>query len=119
MKDPRVEEPKSRLQESKVPALQRSNSAETSKKARKEKKKNNRRNKRDCRAQEGPIPAIGDNTTDPDNSKKKKNDFNRRNPSKVICYNYNKKGHYSNKGLSHQSQKTSTGLGNLHIGDWG
>ena len=39
MKDPRVEEPKSKLEESKAPALQHSNNVETSKKAWKEKKK--------------------------------------------------------------------------------
>ena len=97
MKGPRVEEPKSRPQESKTPAPQRFDSAETSEKARKEKKKNNRRNKRDRRAREGSTPAIEVNTTDADGSKKKKNGSNRRDPSEVVCYNCNKKGHYSNK----------------------
>ena len=97
MKDPRVEEPKSRPQESKVPALQRSNSAETSEKAWKEKKKNDCQNKKDCRAREGSTPATGVNTTDADDSKKKRSGSNRRDPSEVVCYNCNKKGHYSNK----------------------
>ena len=40
MKDPRFEEPKFKPQESKAPAPQRSDNAETSKKAWKKKKKN-------------------------------------------------------------------------------
>ena len=43
IKDPRVEKPKSKPPKSKAPAPQRSNNAETSKKARKEKEKNNRK----------------------------------------------------------------------------
>ena len=97
MKDPRVEEPKSRPQESKAPAPQRPDSAETSEKARKEKKKNDRRNKKDRRAREGSPPATGVNTTDADDSRKKRSGSNRRDPSEVVCYNCNKKGHYSNK----------------------
>ena len=97
MKDSRVEEPKSRPQKSKAPVSQHSDSAETSEKAQKKKKKNDHQNKRDCRARKGSIPATGVNTTDAENSKKKRNGSNYRNPSKVVCYNCNKKGHYSNK----------------------
>ena len=84
MKNPKVEEPKSRPQESKASGFQHSNSAETSKKARKEKKKNNRQNKRNCHTQKGSISATRDNNTNANNSKKKKNGFNYRGPSKVI-----------------------------------
>ena len=97
MKNLRVEEPKSRPQKSKAPAPQHFDSAETSKKARKEKKKNNRQNKRDRRAQKGSTPPTGVNTINADDSKKKRNGSNRCDPSEVVCYNCNKKGHYSNK----------------------
>ena len=97
MKDPRVEEPKSRPQKLKALSPQRFDSAETFDKARKKKKKNKCRNKRDCRARKGSIPATGVNTTNADDSKKKRNGFNRRNPSEFVCYNCNKKGHYLNK----------------------
>ena len=97
IKDPRVEEPKSQAQESKAAAPQRFDNAETSEKARKKKKKNDCRNKRDLCAQEGSTPATGFNTIDANDSKKKKNGSNRRDPSKVVCYNCNKKGHYLNK----------------------
>ena len=49
IKDPRVEESKSRPQKLKLPAPQRFDSAETSEKLWKEKKKNDRRNKKDRR----------------------------------------------------------------------
>ena len=97
MRDPRVEELKSRPQKLKAPAPSRSDSAEISEKAQKKKKKNDRQNKRDCRAREGSTPATGVNTTDADNRKKKRNSCNRRDPSEVVCYNCNKKGHYLNK----------------------
>ena len=99
MKDPKVEKPKSRPQELKSLAPLYSNSAETSEKARKEKKKNNWQNKRDYYTQKGSTLATGINITNANNSKKKKNGFNCRNLSKIVCYNYNKKGHYFNKCL--------------------
>ena len=104
MKDPRVEKPKSRPQESKALAFQRLNSAEISEKAWKEKKKNDCQNKRDSHAQKGSIPATRVNITNANNSKKR-NSFNRRNPSKVVCYNYNKKVHYLNKSLEPPKSK--------------
>ena len=84
MKDPRVKEPKSRPHKLKAQAPQRSNIAKTSKKTWKEKKKNNYRNKRDCCAQESSTLATEVNISNADNSKKKKNGFNRRNPSEVV-----------------------------------
>ena len=97
MKDQRVEKPKSRRKESKAPASQYSASAETFEKAWKEKKKNNRYNKKDCRARKGSTLATGVNTTNANHGKKKKNGPNCRNPSEVVYYNCNKKGHYLNK----------------------
>ena len=97
MKDLRVKEPKSRPQELKALALQRFDSAETFEKTWKEKKKNHCQNKRDCYAREGSTPATKINTTDTNDSKKKKNGSNLRNPSEVVYYIYNQKGHYSNK----------------------
>ena len=105
MKDPMVKKPKSRPQESKALAPQRSDSAETSEKARKEKKKNDCQNKRDGCAQKGYTPATGVNTTNADDNKKKKNVSNRRDPSEVVCYNCNKTGHYSNKCLKPPKSK--------------
>ena len=67
MKDPRVEEPKSKPQKSKAPALQRSNNAKTSEKAWKEKKKNDWKHRQSRRSDdESPraITATGGNMTD-------------------------------------------------------
>ena len=72
MKDPKVEKPKSKPKELKALAPQCSNSVETSDKAQKKKKKNDCQNKRDCRIRKGSIPATGVNSTDANNSKKKK-----------------------------------------------
>ena len=47
----------------------------------------------------GSIAATGVNTIDANNSKKKKNGSNCRNPSEIVYYNFNKKDHYLNKCL--------------------
>ena len=118
MKDLRVKELKSRPQKSKAPAFQRSDSAETSKKARKEKKKNNRQNKRDCRARKGSTPATEVNTTDANDSKKKKTAPTAATLARLSITIVTKKAIIWTSAPSHQSQKTSTGLGNLCVGDW-
>ena len=66
MKDPKVEKRKSKPQESKAPALQRSDNAETSEKARKEKKKNDWKHRQSRRSDdESPraTTANGGKTT--------------------------------------------------------
>ena len=90
MKDPRVKESKSRPQELKAPAPQRSDSIETSKQARKEKKKKDKRHW-GRKSQEGSTPATGVNNTSAGGSRPQKD------VSQVTCFNCNKKGHYSNK----------------------
>ena len=90
MKDPKVEKPKSRPQESKALASQRSDSFETSKQAWKEKKKKDKRH-RGQKPQEGSTLATKVNNTSAGGSQSQKN------VSQVICFNCNKKKHYSNK----------------------
>ena len=60
IKDSSVKEPKSGPQESKVPASERSNSAETSEKARKKKKKKDKRHQGQ-KPQESSTPTTGSN----------------------------------------------------------
>ena len=100
MKDPRVEEPRSKLQEPKSSAPQQQ--AEASKKACKEKKKKGRWYNRDC--QKGSTPATGVNAAQPGELKKKNNDTNRDYSDRTACdlsqvkyYNCQKMGHYSRK----------------------
>ena len=90
MKDPRVEELKSRPQKSKTPAPQRSDSSETFKQARKVKKKKDKQHW-GRKPQESSTPATGVNNTFVAGSQTQKD------VSQVICFNCNKKGHYSNK----------------------
>ena len=95
MKDPRVEEPKSKPQEPKLSALQQQ--TEASEKARKKKKKKGRRYGRDH--QEGSTPATRVNAAQPGEPKKKNDNKNcsdrtARDLSQVKCYNCQKMGHY-------------------------
>ena len=112
MKDPRVEKPKSRPQESKAPARQRSDSFETSKQAQKEKKKNDKQHW-DQKPQKGSTPATRGKNTSAKRSQAHKN------VSQVTCFNCNKKDTIQASVPSPLSQKTSIGLGNLRVGDWG
>ena len=96
MRDPRVEKPKSKPQESKAPAPQRFDNAKTSEKARKEKKKNDRKHRRSCRSDnESPraTTATGDNTTNNSAGGSRP----QKDVSQITCYNCNKKGHYATK----------------------
>ena len=99
MKDPKVEEPKSRSQKSKALALQRfNNNADTSKQARKEKKKKEKRERRNQEKKpQNFTPTTGANSTSTGKEKSKKNGFNGWDPSQITCWNCSKKGHYADK----------------------
>ena len=97
MKDPKVEEPKSKPLESKSSASPRTKQPDSSEKARKEKKKKWQKERRDKKRDS--TPATGVNTTDTAGGQKKKKKTSNRTSgdiSDITCYNCNKKGHYAN-----------------------
>lgn len=87
------------------PYTKKLESFEKAERARKEKKKNHKEHQR-----EGSTLATKSNTEN-SMAKKCKEDRN------ITYYNYNKKGHYTNKCLELKSQKTSGSFGYLHIGN--
>ena len=96
MKDPRFEKPKSKPQESKALARQRSDNAETSKKGRKEKKKNDLKHWRSCWSDNESFratAATGSNTT----NNSAGGSQTQKDISQIIYYNCNKKGPYATK----------------------
>ena len=97
IKDSKVEEPKSRPQESKIAALQHSiNNAETSKQAWKEKKKKEKQEKRNQeRRSQNSTPTTGANSTSTGKEKSKKKSSNRWHPSYITCWNCSKRRHYA------------------------
>ena len=99
MKDLRVEEPKSKPQESKAPAPQRStDNGKTSKQAWKEKKKKEKRERRNReREPQNSTPTTRANSTSTGKEKSKRNGSNRRDPSQITCWNCSKKGYYADK----------------------
>ena len=97
MKDPRVEEPKSKPLESKSSASLRIEQPDSPEKAWKEKKKKWQKERQDKKRDL--TLATGVNTTDTaDGQKKKKKTSNQTlgDISDIMYYNCNKKGHYAN-----------------------
>lgn len=99
MKDLRIEEPKSNLQDSKLAAHQHQGT-KASEQSQREKKKEQRRRDQE---QEGSTPVTAVNAVklgEPSQKKKNKdqNHFNRTSHdiSTIKCYNCQKIGHYSN-----------------------
>lgn len=113
IKDPKVEDPKARSQESKAPTSLRYEDEEDLKKGRKKKGKRERRY-RLTRPQDS-APASGVNaintSDDPSGGRAHKN------LTQVTCYDCDNKGHYSRSCLDPLKLK-SIGLGTLHVGDW-
>lgn len=94
------------------------NNAERSKK--KKDRKNKWQQKKDFNTPASGVKKELTKNNNDKHSKKEKRRAPKKDLSKIICYNYDKKGHYLNKclELSKMTQKTSISLGNLLIGYW-
>ena len=118
IKDPRFEKPKSKPQELKAPAPHRSNHAETSERARKEKKEtfwniDNSANQTMSPLEPLQPPGVTQLTTPPEDLRLKKTS------ARLSVTTITKRNTMQPSIPSHQRLKTSTGLGNLRINDWG